>query len=274
MIRGFYQAASGMVAQQRQTEMLGDNLANVHTPGYKSDHSALRTFPNMLIQAMYNGDAGTNGSIGDLATGVYMQERTADVRQGDLRDTGVGTDVALLQGVLEPEAETGEPGMLLFAVQGENGDMQYTRNGNFAVDGQGFLTTGQGHYIMGTDGEPLEVENEGFTLEGNGEITTDSDEYAGQLEIAYAPDPQQLVKTGSGLLQNEGEDPAALPSAVGEGAYPYELQQHFLERSNVDIGQTMTDMTQAYRQFEANQTVLQAYDQNMQRAVNDIGSIG
>ncbi|QQK81627.1 flagellar hook-basal body protein [Salicibibacter cibi] len=274
MIRGFYQAASGMIAGQRQTEMLGDNLANMHTPGHKSDHGATRTFPNMLIQAMDNGDAGTNGIIGDIPTGVYMQERIPDVRQGDLRETGVETDVALLQGALEPEADTGEPGMLLFAVQDEDGDVQYTRNGNFAVDGQGLLTTGEGHYILGTDGEPLEVENEGFVLESDGEITADSGEYVGQLEVAYAPDPLQLAKTGAGLLQYEGEDLEGLPSAVGDDAYPYELQQQFLERSNVDVGQTMTDMTKAYRQFEANQTVLQAYDQNMQRTVNDIGSIG
>ncbi|AXF56363.1 flagellar hook-basal body protein [Salicibibacter kimchii] len=274
MIRGFYQAASGMITGQRQTEMLGDNLANIHTPGHKGDHGPMRTFPNMLIQAMNNGDTGANGIIGDIPTGVYMQERVPDSRQGDLRETGAGTDVALLQGVLEPDADTGEPGMLLFAVQEEGGDVQYTRNGNFAVDGQGFLTTGAGDYILGTDGEPLEVGNEGFTLEADGEITADSGAFVGQLEIAHAPDPLQLVKTGSGLLQYDGEALEELPSAVGDDAYPYELQQQFLERSNVDIGQTMTDMTQAYRQFEANQTVLQAYDQNMQRTVNDIGSIG
>ncbi|SDI46428.1 flagellar hook-basal body protein [Natribacillus halophilus] len=272
MIRGFYQAASGMMTQQRQTEKLEDNLANVHTPGHKADHGAIRTFPNMLIQSMNSDGPGmNNGTIGELATGVYMQERAPDIQQGDLRETGVGTDVALLQGVLEPEEETGEPGMLFFAAQDDSGDVQYTRNGNFTVDGEGFLTTSQGHYILGTDGEPLEVENEWFTLASNGEITMDTEEYVGQLEVVYAADPQQLIKSGEGLLQNEGE--AEMVSAVDNDDYPYDLQQQFLEQSNVDVGQTMADMTRAFRQFEANQTVLQAYDQNLQRTANDIGSL-
>lgn len=52
------------------------------------------------------------------------------------------------------------------------------------------------------------------------------------------------------------------------------LKQGFLERSNVDVAKTMTDMLTAYRAFEANQKVLQAYDRSMEKAVNDIGRIG
>ncbi|MBB6450443.1 flagellar basal-body rod protein FlgG [Geomicrobium halophilum] len=272
MIRGFYQAASGMITQQRRTDMLGDNLSNMHTPGYKADQSSIRAFPNMLVQAMNtNGGRGHHRMIGELATGVYMQERSPNYTQGDLRETGVRTDVAILQGFLEPEEETGAPGMLFFAVIDEEGNMQYTRNGNFTVDGQGLLTNSQGHYILGVEGEPLDVGNEWFEMGATGEITDNTGDYVGQLEVVYAEGPQQLVKTGEGLLQNTAADD--LVSVVGNDAYPYELQQQFLERSNVDVGQMMTNMTNAYRNFEANQTVLQAYDQNLQRTANDIGNI-
>ena len=51
MLRGFYTAASGMLTQQRKTEMLANNMANVNTPGFKSDQSAIRAFPEMLLTA-------------------------------------------------------------------------------------------------------------------------------------------------------------------------------------------------------------------------------
>ncbi len=49
MFKGFYTAASGMLTQQRRTEMLTNNMANVNTPGYKADQSSVRSFPEMLL---------------------------------------------------------------------------------------------------------------------------------------------------------------------------------------------------------------------------------
>ena len=49
LLRGFYTAATGIIAQQRRTEMLTNNLANANTTGYKADQSSLRAFPEMLI---------------------------------------------------------------------------------------------------------------------------------------------------------------------------------------------------------------------------------
>ncbi|EZH66260.1 flagellar basal body rod protein FlgC [Bacillaceae bacterium JMAK1] len=261
MIRGFYNAASGMITQQRRTDVLNDNLANVTTPGYKADHASVRAFPNMLIQAM---NTNSRQPIGELNTGVYMQERTADFRQGDLRETNVGTDIALLQGIV------GE-GSLLFVVSDDDGEPVYTRNGNFTVDGNGYLTTSNGNRVLGTDGEPLLVTNEWFSVNDMGTVVDHVGEEVGQINIAYAEDHHDLVKAGEGLLRyNDGE----LPSAVEDDALTYVLQQGFLEQSNVDPLQTMTELMSAHRLYEANQTILQAYDQNMQRAANDIGKLG
>ncbi|GAK05062.1 flagellar basal-body rod protein FlgF [Geomicrobium sp. JCM 19037] len=261
MIRGYYQAASGMITQQRRTEMLNDNLANVNTPGHKADYAGIRSFPNMLIQAM---NTGQRQPVGELSTGVYMQERTPDYRQGDLQETGTSTDVALLQGFVDG-------GGLFFAVAGEDGETAYTRNGNFAVDGEGYLTTSAGHRLLGNDGEAMLVTNEWFQMNETGEITDQEGNAVGQLDVRFAEDPNDLVKAGESLLTTAGGE---LPSAIGNADLPYSLQQGFVERSNVDPMTTMTDMMTAYRQFEANQTVLQAYDQNLQRAANDIGRLG
>ena len=80
MFRGFYTVASGMLAQQRRTEMLTNNMANANTPGFKEDQSSLRAFPEMLLQRMDDQGAHIptqkglnlpfNKQIGSLSTGV------------------------------------------------------------------------------------------------------------------------------------------------------------------------------------------------------------
>ncbi|MFZ4451803.1 flagellar hook-basal body protein [Salibacterium aidingense] len=276
MLRGFYGAASGMLAQQRQTERLSDNMSNINTPGYKEDQGSNRTFPEMLIQAQNLDHVPGRRStpIGELATGVYMQDRSQNFSQGDLRETENQTDAALWQEAL-PEGEEGEPGALFFRAVNADGEERYTRNGNWAVDGQGFLTTSQGNYVLGEDGDPLNVGNENFTIAADGTVTDEEGEETGQLAVAYAENANDLVKEGGGLLRLEGEEEGAvLPSAIGNEEIDYQVNQGFLERSNVDPGETMTQLMNSYRIFESNQRMLQTYDQSMQRAANDIGRLG
>ena len=63
MFKGFYTAASGMLAQQRRTDMLTNNMANASTPGFKEDQSTLRAFPDMLLERM-NDQTGGGPKVG------------------------------------------------------------------------------------------------------------------------------------------------------------------------------------------------------------------
>lgn len=158
LLRGFYTAASGMLSQQRQQEALANNVANVNTPGYKSDQATLRAFPELLIQQMGSENIPTmNGlnlpksqPIGSLNTGVYVHEMIPDYTQGDVRETGVTTDMAIVNGTFPDET-----GSLFFAVQTDNDEVRYTRNGNFTVDGQGTLVTNEGYYVVDQGGAPI-----------------------------------------------------------------------------------------------------------------------
>jgi flagellar basal-body rod protein FlgF len=269
MIRGFYTSAAGMIAQQRRQEMITNNLANANTPGYRADDASLRAFPNMLIKAMGvdNRPLGKSQQIGELSTGVYLQERTLNFRQGDIHETGNSTDVALLQGVLPIDEETGRPGALFFTVENQSGEVRYSRNGNFTIDGQGLLTTSEGFYVLDNNGARINVGNEDFQLTSEGLLSNGA-----QINIAFVQNPNQLVKEGNGLLRLEGRQPVI--SAIDNGNINFQLKQGFIERSNVDTAQSMTDMMTAYRAFEANQRVLQAYDRSMEKAANEIGRIG
>ncbi|GIN63019.1 flagellar hook-basal body complex protein FlhO [Robertmurraya siralis] len=279
MFRGFYTVASGMLTQQRRTEMLTNNMANANTPGFKADQSSLRAFPEMLLQRFDKEriptERGLNlpGSnvVGSINTGVYMQEVMPKFIQGDLRETGQKTDLALLDIVMPQNEETGYAGSIFFTVQNAAGETRYTRNGDFTLDGQGYLTTASGNYVLDTTGNRIQLSSEDFTVDANGLVQGAAGETA-LLGIGYSADPFQMVKEGDGLLRNEAG--AALVDVRGVAGTEFSIQQGFLEASNVDVSRTMTDMLTAYRAFEANQKVLQAYDKSMDKAANEVGRIG
>ncbi|MDQ0269232.1 flagellar hook-basal body protein [Cytobacillus purgationiresistens] len=273
MFRGFYTVASGMLAQQRRTEMLSNNMANANTPGFKADQSAMRSFPEMLLQRFDSKSIPTekglslpsNRTVGSLSTGVYMQEAIPSFLQGDIRETGVNTDLSLI------DVNMPDDGSVFFTVTGPNGDVSYTRNGNFTLDGSGFLTTAAGLYVLNDQGQRIQLSSDDFTVGEDGILNGAAGETA-RLGVAYANDPLSLIKEGNGLFRTENGN--ALPSAYNAGNIQFKMQQGFVEQSNVDTGRTMTEMMSAYRAFEANQKVLQAYDKSMEKAANEIGRIG
>lgn len=256
-----------MITQQRQQEALANNIANANTPGYKSDQATLRAFPEMLLKQMGTKNLPTsngfnmpvNQNIGSINSGVYIQEMVPNFVQGDLKETGIPTDIALVNGVFPDET-----GNLLFTVQNEAGDIRYTRNGNLTVDGQGMLVTNQGYYVLDQQGNPIYTDGMEFTVSSDGMVSV-----GGQmipLGIVYTENANDLVKEGNGLFSGEA---GAIPDNV-----TFSVQQGFLEQSNVDSLQTMTEMMEAFRMFETNQRVLKAYDESMGKAVNEIGRIG
>ncbi|WP_201714445.1 flagellar hook-basal body protein [Rossellomorea arthrocnemi] len=278
MFRGFYTVASGMLSQQRKTEMLTNNMSNANTPGYKADQASMRAFPEMLMDRMDSTSVPTektlslpfNQRVGKLNTGVYMQETIPSFVQGDLQETGRGLDVALLDGSMPVDEETGIRGSVFLTVEGPDGSPRYTRNGNLTVNGNGFLTTNSGFYILDENGDRIQLESDQFSVGEKGQILVDDNEVA-TLGVGYSNNPNQLVKQGDGLFATEGN--VALPDAYDEDDVAFTTKQGFLERSNVDASRTMTDMMSAYRAFEANQKVLQAYDRSMEKAANEIGRV-
>lgn len=278
MLRGFYTAASGMLAQQRRTEMLTNNMANANTPGFKEDQSSVRAFPEMLLERIGSHTIPTekglnlpiHSQIGHLSTGVYMQEAAPKFLQGDIQQTQRNTDIALVDGTMPLNNENGVKGTVFFTVTNSDGALRYTRNGNFTLDGQGFLTTPQGFYVLDENNNRIQLNSENFTANENGTIMENGQQVA-RIGIGFAENPYTLIKEGDGLFRKDGQP---LGNAYNEGGVNFAMQQGFIEGSNVDSSRTMTEMMSAYRSFEANQKVLQAYDRSMEKAVNEIGRIG
>ena len=267
MFKGFYTAASGMIAQQRRTEVITNNMANVNTAGFKQDGSTVRSFPEMLLSKYDQYTVPTqdplklvNGQkIGSISTGIYMQETVPLFTQGALKETGFTTDMALL------DVNVGENGAFFFTVEGANGPL-YTKNGNFTLDGAGYLTTASGMYVLDENDQRIQLSSDQFTVNSTGQISGANGELY-QLGIGYASNTNDLIKQGDNLYYLENDQVADL------AGLSFAVQQGYLEGSNVDMEGQMTELLTAYRAFEANQKVLQAYDKSMDKAANEIGRL-
>lgn len=304
MFRGVYTATAGMLAAQRYQEVLSHNLSNAQTPGFKQDQTILKTFPEMLLYRLYGERGPSRGStvpagrllpprVGSLATGVYAQEGIPNFSQGPVVETGRALDLAIVDDTLPVNPDTGAKGTLFFAVQ-VGDEIRYMRNGQLALDQDGYLTTAEGYYVLDENLNPIYVGNEQFQVTPDGFVILDElaleEAPAGvpvqtRLWLGYTEQPQHLVREGNSLWRwapdGEGEAPFGEPELVyglplfglADVNGTFAVRQGYLEQSNVDLGQTMTQMLMQYRLYEANQRVLQAYDRSMELAANQIGRL-
>ncbi len=236
MIQGIYTAASGMVAHQSRIDMLANNLANVDTPGFKAD---LVT----IDQSALPDDRLTDLSA-PMST-VEVGRSGVNMAAGVLKTTGNPLDLAIL-------------GAGLFVVDTPQGE-RYTRAGNFVRDSAGFLATPDGYRVLGTNG-PLQVPDDGLHVDANGRVSG-----GGSIRIVQAESAAGLVKVGGNLFAPaEG---AAPPADLAEPA----VAQGHLEGSNVNVVMSMVEMLATMRTYEAYQKTVQALDQSVGQAANDLG---
>ncbi|WP_017378988.1 flagellar hook-basal body protein [Paenisporosarcina sp. TG-14] len=284
MFRGLYTATSGMMSHNRNQQVLTNNLANANTPGFKQDQTIMRAFPAQLIKAVEAGNSTNSGSkippgqttIGTLNTGVYTQEGIPSFIQGALKETGNKTDVSLMSELLPINPDTQKKGALVFAVRLDTNEIRYTQNGQFTVDQDGYLTTGEGYRVLNQNQQPILVNSTEFEVQDNGQIVLQDGTSTNRLWLGYTEEPEQLIKEGQGLMRwggNQEDIPQFFEDVQLLNNTSTFVKQGFIEQSNVDLTQTMTKMMNTYRGFEANQKVIQAYDRNMEKTVNEIGRV-
>ena len=191
-----------------------------------------------------------------------MQETLPNFASGSLIESGLPTDVALVDTGVVPNGETGEVGTFLFRTETEDGEQRYTRNGSFMVGPNDFLLTSRGEYVLDSQGQRIEVLNDEFTVTPDGNIAPMNQ----RLSIAFVAGVNDLLKVDEGVYAHRNGE--ALPEVEQGGANQmFEVRQGYVEGSNVDAAQTMTGMMSSYRAFEANSKILQAYDRSMEKAV-------
>jgi flagellar basal-body rod protein FlgF len=292
MLRGLYTAAAGMISQQRKHDTATNNIANLNTPGFKMSTVVSRSFPEMLIHLVNGGNPDAK-RIGRLHAGVFAEENIALYQQGDLQETGNLADMALVSDIqvpgvqfdasgkaVSPEGETLYRPQAFFAVLDLNGQERYTRNGKFSLNSAGELVTSEGYRVLGSNGEPIAPGRDitAISVTPTGQL---ADAATGQpllsaagepiaLRIARIDNPHLMTRAGNGVFRLDDE---AEPARNLEPNDQVRIAQGFIERSNVDPGQSMVELMSALRAYEANQKIVQYYDRSMEKAVNEVGRV-
>lgn len=242
MFQGFYDLASDMITQNRNLNVISNNMSNVSTPGYKMDRLMESTFRDEMLYRYY--DQGGKTAVGPVSRMNIADERVTDYTEGGIRETGYPLDVGLT-------------GNGFFVIRTENGEV-YTRNGSFNLNNDGYLILPGMGQVLGTDGQPIQMDTDDITIDSQGRITSaDGNRYFGTLDIVDFADYAQLTKVTGGVFQA-----AQAPAAAGDVV----VTQKYLEDSNVSMAEQMTAMMSSQRVLQGSAQILRMYDQLISRA--------
>jgi flagellar hook protein FlgE len=241
-------------------EVIGSNIANVNTTGYKSSSTSFQdTFSNTLHAAA----AGSGDSAMQIGTGVQIGGITTNFSQGSLSSTGKTTDLGI-------------SGNGYFTVQNASGVNFATRDGSFHFETTGNLVNGQGYSVLDATGAAISVANydtvSSISIAKDGTVnvfyadgTTDNSQAVGLLKI---PDESKLMKQGNNLY-----DFAATGALVTDLTNPGtnglgNIQSGTLELSNVDLTDQFAELITTQRSFQAGSRLITVSDSVLEDIVN------
>jgi flagellar basal-body rod protein FlgG len=256
MIRGLYTSAMGMILQEKRQSNISNNLSNIETNAFKKQEIIARAFDRVEVLNRDNGSRRLT-PIGGMHLGVQVDDLYGDFQQGQLKETNETLDFAI-------------EGTGFFTIQLPDGNIAYTRDGSFKVDGNGYLATKQGYLVMARNPisgglESIPLDRDQVQVDDMGRMTlTNGQVYL--LNIVDFPDHQQLRRLGENLYVLDGGQPMV--------AVDYKIMQGFLERSNVNPLEEMVKMIEVTRSFESNQKAVQSMDETLGKAANEVGKVG
>jgi flagellar basal-body rod protein FlgG len=259
-MRAVHTAATGMMAQELNVQVISNNIANMRTTGYKRQRAE---FQDLLYEQVRRVGTQTSNQGNILPAGI---ELGAGVKT-------VGTPRIMSQGNLLPTAKE-----LDVAIRGEgffrillpDGRTAYSRDGSFEMDSQGRITTAQGYVVQ--PGITVPQNARSITINQAGQVSaiigTDTNPtQLGQFELANFVNKAGLQSIGDNLYLEtpaSGAPQTGTPNTDGYG----DLQQGMLEQANVEPVKEIADLIAAQRAYEMNAKVISAADQMLQATAN------
>lgn len=257
MIRSLWTAASGMNAQQKNIDVISNNLSNVNTIGFKKSRVH---FQDLMYQTLREAGApttqGTQVPAGiEVGNGVRLSDTQKILSQGSFQNTGNALDL-----VVEGDG--------FFQILRPDGTIAYTRDGSFKRDNIGRMVTSDGFYVYPEIFIPEDAVSLAIGADGTIAVLLAGDDMPqeiGQIELARFTNPAGLSSEGRNLFAAtvaSGDPIIGTPGTNGLG----EVSQGFLEMSNVQIVDEMVGMIAAQRAYEINSKAIQASDEMLNTA--------
>ncbi len=258
MLRSMYSGISGLKNFQTKLDVIGNNIANVNTYGYKKGRV---TFKDTMSQTVSGASAATADKGGTNAVQVGLGSSLASIDNIDTQGSAQTTNRTL---------DLSIEGDGYFAVKNGNAEF-YTRAGNFYLDEDGVLVTSEGFKVQGEQGDIIISGVASFSIGQGGKITgvdaNGANVDLGTITIAKFNNPAGLTKAGNNTFQesvNSGTPNIGTADTDGRG----KLSSGRLEMSNVDLSEEFTEMIVAQRGFQANTRIITTSDEILQELVN------
>ncbi len=264
MVKGLYTAYTGMINEQKRLDVLSNNLANADTNGYKKEGTTSQTFADELaIKIKDTSSYAIPQKLGMMSMGVHIGETYTDYSAGNYRVTDNKADFALKGDGFFAIAYTDKAG---------NASVKYTRDGAFVVNTQGYLVTKDGDFVLNMNDARSGNVNGRIQVNPNIEITVDEmgnifqdGVQVGNIGYVDFEDYNYLAKYGENLYDLvDGGTMIESEAQVSQG---------LLESSNVNIISEMVNMITITRAYQAGQKVINAVDETLDKAVNQVGQV-
>jgi flagellar basal-body rod protein FlgG len=252
-MRALHTAATGMMAQELNVQVISNNIANMRTTGYKRQRAE---FQDLLYEHVRRIGTQTSAQGNILPVGIDLG--------GGVKT--VGTPRLMTQGTISPSG-----GELNLAIRGEgffkiampDGTFSYTRDGSFQMDAQGRIVTSHGNVVQPGIAIPANAQSVSINVQGQVSATiagTTAPTVLGQLALTRFVNKAGLQAVGDNLFVEtpaSGAPQDGTPNTDGYG----DIQQGSLEQANVEAVTEISDLIAAQRAYEMNAKVITAADQ-------------
>ena len=264
MLKALTTAATGMIAQQTNLDIVANNIANVNTTGFKKSRAE---FQDLISTAQRTPGAmitqGTYQPVGiEIGLGVRTSATTKVFTEGVQQATGRPLDVAI-------------EGDGFFQIIRPDGTIAYTRDGSFQIDAVGQLCTSDGLLLQPQITIPQNATEINITPDGNVSVKVGNDptqQIVGQIQLVKFQNPTGLLSIGHNLYVETPASGTPVPGTPEQDGYG-SILQNFLEGSNVQIVDELINLIKAQRSFESNSKIITASsDISQDTALNNINN--
>lgn len=259
-MKALYIASTGMAAQERNVEVISNNIANMRTTGYKRQRAE---FQDLLYQTYRSAGSQTSAagtlvpSGVEVGSGVKTSATARIMSQGNVVPTEKDLDLAIR-------------GEGFFIIQMPDGRTGYTRDGSFERDATGQIVNSEGYTVEPGVVIPQNARSVSISSDGTVEAFLDNDStptQLGQFQLANFVNKSGLQAIGENLyVETAASGTAQVAVAGGDGMG--NLLHRYLELSNVNAVTEISDLIAAQRAYEMNARVISGADEMLKATTN------